>query len=211
MHAGECEKNPSYMSTNCGPACNTCHLIDINVRCPPLPDARPALRPGGLNKMFERIVKTAPGNVTEDQWTDDVKFLVNDLHTPRYTVTVHSRPSEEPATDVDPVLDKSLPPWVVTFDNFLTDEECETMIQMGYKYKYERSEDVGEEKHDGTFGSVQSSRRTSENAWCSSHGGCRDEEIPDRIHKRIGKVLDIPPENSEDFQILRYNKNQFYR
>ena len=77
----------------------------------------------------------------------------------------------------------------------LTEEECEAMIQIGYKYEYKRSEDVGEEKADGTFGSVQSSRRTSENAWCSSHTGCRAEELPERVHKRISMVLDIPPEN----------------
>ena len=145
--------------------------------------------------MFERIVKTAPGNTTEENWTDDVKKSMAELNTPPYTVTVHSRPSEEPATDVDPVLDKSLPPWVITFDNFMTEEECEAMVQIGYEYEYKRSEDVGEEKADGTFGSVQSSRRTSENAWCSSHAGCRSQALPERIHKRISMVLDIPPEN----------------
>jgi len=208
---GECEKNEAYMATNCGPACNTCHLIDITTRCPPLQDAKPALKPGDLNKMFERIVATAPGNTTADKYTPEVKKSMAELKTPPYTVTVHSRPSEESATDVDLVLDKSMPPWVVTFDDFMTDEECEAMIQLGHKYEYKRSEDVGAEKADGTFGSVQSSRRTSENAWCSSHGGCRDEEIPQRIHKRIADVLQIPAENSEDFQILRYEQNQFYK
>ena len=204
-HLGECEKNEAYMATNCGPACGTCNLIDINARCPPLDDPQPGLRPGQLNRMFERIVKNAPGNRTEDSLTDEEKKI------PRYTVTVHSRPSEEPATDVDVVNDKSLPPWVITFDNFMTDEECEAMIKIGYKYEYKRSEDVGEEKADGTFGSIQSERRTSENAWCSSHVGCREEEIPALIHKRIANVLQIPANNSEDFQILRYQKNQFYR
>jgi len=208
---GECDVNAAYMATNCGPSCNTCHLIDINARCPPIEDARPGLRPGSLNKMFERIIRTAPGNTTEDKWTDDVKKSITELQTPPYTVTVHSRPSEEPATDVDPVLDKSLPPWVVSFDNFMTEEECEAMIQLGHKYEYKRSEDVGEEKADGTFGSVQSTRRTSENAWCSSHGGCREEDIPTRIHERIARVLDIPADNSEDFQVLKYEKGQFYR
>lgn len=208
---GECEKNSAYMATNCGPACNTCHLIDINTRCPPLEDPKPGLRPGDLNKMFERIVSTAPGNTTADSYTDEVKRMVEELNTPLYTVTVHSRPSEEPATEIDAVADKSLPPWVITFDNFMTDEECEAMIQLGHKYEYKRSEDVGAEKADGTFGSVQSVRRTSENAWCSAHAGCRQEDIPDRIHKRIAEVLQIDANNSEDFQILRYEQNQFYK
>ncbi|CAB9526682.1 Probable prolyl 4-hydroxylase [Seminavis robusta] len=210
-YLGECDKNPAYMATNCGPACHTCHLIDIKTRCPRLEDARPGLQPGSLNKMFERIVRTAPGNNTENSWTNDIKRSMEELGTPPYTVTVHSRPSEEPATQVDPDLDKSLPPWVITFDNFMTEEECDAMIQLGYKYKYKVSEDVGAEKADGTFGSIQSKRGTSEKAWCSSRGGCREEEIPSRIHERIARVLDIPAQNSEDFQILRYEKNLSYR
>ena len=43
-------------------------MIDIETRCPPIPDAVPALKPGDLNKMFERIVEFAPGNRT---LTDD--------------------------------------------------------------------------------------------------------------------------------------------
>lgn len=210
-HIGECEKNEAYMATNCGPACHTCNLIDINARCPPLEDPEPGLKPGQLNRMFERIVATAPGNRTEDSLTAEEKKRMEELRIPRYTVTVQSRPSEEPATEVDLVVDKSLPPWVVTFDNFMTEEECEAMIQLGYKYEYKRSEDVGEQKADGTYGSVQSERRTSENAWCSHHAGCRDEEIPTLIHNRISEVMQIPANNSEDFQILRYRENQFYR
>jgi len=210
-YLGECEKNSAYMATNCGPACNTCHLIDIKTRCPPLEDPKPGLRPGALNKMFERIVATAPGNNTEDKWTDEVRKNVKENQTPLYTVHVHSRPSDEPATEVDPVMDKSLPPWVITFENFMTEEECEQMIALGHEYEYKRSEDVGEEKADGSFGAVQSSRRTSENAWCSTHVGCRERDLPTRLHNRIAEVLQIAPENSEDFQILRYEHNQFYR
>ena len=73
------------------------------------------------------------------------------------------------------------------------------------------SEDVGDIKFDGSHDSVQSERRTSENAWCSSSKGCRDEEIPTRLHQRMSAVLGIPPENSEDLQLLKYEKGQFYR
>lgn len=151
-YIGECEKNESYMAVNCGPACKTCHLIDIEARCPKLDNPRPALRPGHLNKMFERIVREAPGNRTADSFTEEEKALYEELKIPPYTVTVHSRPSEEPATEVSPVNDRSLAPWLITFDNFMTPEECKEMIEIGYKYEYKRSEDVGEQKHDGTYG-----------------------------------------------------------
>ena len=30
---GECEKNPSYMQTNCGPACQTCEVCRLSFSC----------------------------------------------------------------------------------------------------------------------------------------------------------------------------------
>ena len=98
-------------------------------RCPPLPeDTIPALQPGDLNKMFERIVKTAPGNRT---LSDEERDQLLDDGMTEYTVHVHSRPSEEPITEISVVSDKSLLPWVITFENFVTPEECATMIELG--------------------------------------------------------------------------------
>ena len=71
-------------------------------------------------------------------------------------------------------------------------------------------QDVGPVKFDGSHDSQQSKGRTSENAWCSVRQGCRQEEIPNRIHERIAEVLTIPAVNSEDLQILKYEVGQFY-
>jgi prolyl 4-hydroxylase len=158
--------------------------------------------------MFERIVATAPGNRT-DLTDADLEELA-DFKITNYTVTVHSRPSELPALEVSVVNDRSLPPWVITFDNFLTPEECDDMVQLGYKAGFKLSEDVGEEKVDGTVDSKKSSGRTSENAWCSSRSGCRDDDVAQRLHNRMSQVMRIPPENSEDLQLLRYEVGQFY-
>ena len=204
---GECEKNQAFMTTNCAPSCKTCHLIDMDARCPPLPDAIPALKPGDLNKMFERLVKTAPGNRT---LTDNERRELEEKNITEYTVTVHSRPSTSPAIEVSSVLDHSLPPWVITFDNFLTPEECQALIDIGYEYGYERSRDVGEVKFDGTFDGKESVGRTSENAWCSSLKGCREKEVIQRVMGRMSSIMGIPPENSEDLQILKYEIGQFY-
>eukprot|EP00934_Nitzschia_sp_Nitz4_P008287 Nitzschia sp. Nitz4//scaffold150_size53981//47623//49714//NITZ4_006687-RA/size53981-augustus-gene-0.35-mRNA-1//1//CDS//3329537101//8277//frame0 len=206
---GECEANQSYMKINCAPACKSCHLIDIKTRCPELPEdvAPPGLRPGDLNKMFERIVATAPGNRT---LTDDEKADLESDGMTEYLVHVISRPSDEPATEVSLENDKKLPPWLVTFENFLTPEECDTLIELGHLSGYKRSEDVGKENLDGTVGSVKSAGRTSENAWCSHKSGCRDDPTVVTVQNRISKVIGIPPENSEDLQMLRYELGQFY-
>lgn len=102
---------------------NNLHLVhnSISTRCPPRPDdAVPGLKPGDLNKMFERIVATAPGNRTLSE-EERTRLLQNNLT--EYTVNVLSRPSEEPATTVDLVNDKSMPPWVITLEDFVTPEE----------------------------------------------------------------------------------------
>lgn len=196
------------MTVNCAPACKTCNLIDIKNRCPPLVDAIPALHPGDLNKMFYRILRNAPGNRT---LTDDEKKELEITKTPIYTVNVHSRPGTDMVDSTSVAMDKSLPPWVITFDSFLTEEECEALIQLGHEHVYKRSEDVGALKFDGSFESIQNDRRTSENAWCSDHDGCRGKDVPTRVHQRIAIALNIPAVNSEDMQLLKYESGQFYR
>lgn len=205
---GECEANVAFMKIQCAPACKTCHLIDMANRCPELPDSVPALGPGDLNKMFERIVERAPGNRT---LSDEERQRLAKSEMTEYSVKVYSRPSDESATEVNIESDKKLPPWVITLDNFLTDEETDALIQHGYDEGYKRSEDVGAEKFDGTVDSRQSTGRTSENAWCTTRSGCREKPMPTRILNRISTVMGIPPENSEDFQILKYDVGQFYK
>ena len=201
--SGECTLNPSYMQVKCGPSCQSCHMIDINARCPPLAnDVKPALSPGDLNAMFERIVKTAPGNLTD---IEDIEENMTN-----YSVVVHSRPElfeGEPSRERD--LEE--PPWIITFEDFLTEEECKHLIKMGYDAEYERSRDVGTQQADGTYDARESSTRTSENAWCSERNHCRVDPVIQRVHDRIAKITGIPAENSEDFQILKYEVGQFYR
>ena len=195
---GECEQNIAYMHGNCAPSCMVCHLSQDSMDppyCPPRDDTtmKAALHPGDLNEMFLRIVQEAPGN-RSNVVLDDSRAMV----TPNYTVHIHSQPDTSRS-------DASTPPWVITLDHFLTEEECTVMIQLGFKYEYERSI----EKVEGTYDDIQSDYRTSENSWCSSQRGCRNETIPTRLHQRMADVLSIPPENSEDIQILKYEVGQY--
>lgn len=204
---GECDANKAYMKTKCAPSCQTCEMIDINARCPPLgDDAKPGLLPGGLNAMFERILETAPGNQTEDD------FQIQEGMT-NYTVHVHSRPGpyENGEDVISKLRDDVQPPWLITFDNFISEEDCKHIIDLGYKSNYERSEDVGELLADGSNDSKRSLSRTSENAWCSYRNDCRNDTIVQKIHDRIGTVTGIPSNYSEDFQMLKYEPGQFYR
>jgi prolyl 4-hydroxylase len=216
-HLGECEKNRAYMVTNCAPSCGTCHLIDMENRCPKLVNPHPALGKGGINRMFESIVRDAPGNLTKDQLTPDLRRKLQEINVTEYSVVVHSRPTTAAGTgsggadDLTAATDRSRPPWVVTLEDFLTPEECDALIQLGHKHLYKRSEDVGERKFDGTHGSVQSERRTSENAWCSDREGCRSQDVVVKVFSRIEAVIGIPANHSEDLQLLKYEPGQYYR
>ena len=146
------QRNPNFWFPQ------TCDMIDIKARCPPLgDDVRPGLLPGELNAMFERIVATAPANQTDEN------FVIEEGMT-NYSVHIHSRPRplEEGEKLISKDRDLNTPPWIITFENFITEEECKHLIEMGRKSNYERSEDVGKILPDGTYDSVKSSTRTSE-------------------------------------------------
>jgi len=118
------------MKLACAPACGTCDLIDFGARCPPLsPDVQPALRPGELNQMFERIVSTAPGNVTNVEEQERLVDFWDGL--PPYSVKILSKPDENHPSEISIKLDKASPPWLITFDGFLTDDECDKLIEIG--------------------------------------------------------------------------------
>ncbi len=185
---GECDANPGYMLTKCAPVCNTCHLLDFSVRCPTDPNAVDAWKAGDLNKMFERIVDG------DDSDTYDVKVL--------------SRPTYPPGVNAEDA-DFQIGPWVVTVDNFLTENECDTLIKLGDVEGYARSEDVGKELFDGSFDSVQSSSRTSWNAWCQNE--CYEDPTAKDVMDKIEKITMIPEPNSENLQLLRYHEGQFYK
>lgn len=181
---GECEANPSYMQLHCPPVCETCDLLDISTRCPKDPNVVDAMGPGDLNKMFERIVAEEKG------------------------VTILSRPdyaegdNEENAT-------YNIGPWIVTVDDFISDEECDRLIELGGNAGYERSTDVGKQKFDGTFDAVQSKTRTSANAWCTD--ACFKDPLVKSALASIERLTGVPDINSEYLQLLKYQKGQFYR
>jgi len=189
---GECEKNPAYMKINCAPVCHTCEELDYNVRCPRDPNATNALQPGDLHRMFERIVQ-------------------DESIAQRFNVTIHSRPYIEGHEGIygRPLAEGQIDgPWVVTFENFLSEEEANRMIELGFEEGYERSTDIGGYKFDGTIEPMVKEGRTSTNAWCGDE--CNTDPVTKLISERIEQVTGIPETNSEHLQILRYEEGQFY-
>jgi prolyl 4-hydroxylase len=119
----------------------------------------------------------------------------------------HSITTDSKYAPYAPVI-LSQDPWVVQLDNFTTAEECQTLIDLGATLGYQRSEDVGETKFDGTVQGIQSEGRTSTNAWCSE--ACETDPVTQRVVERIQDLIGIPQANYEFLQLLRYEVGQFY-
>jgi len=91
-------------------------------------------------------------------------------------------------------------PLVLTMEDCLTEEECEHMISIS-KPLMKKSL-----VSDGKKG-VESAGRTSDNAWIQ-HG---HDEITKSIGEKIAKIVGMPLENAEAFQVIYYDTNAEYR
>jgi len=163
-------------------------LKHVETRCPLDPEAKDALEPGDLNKMFERIV--------------------TDPYYKQFEPVVLSRPDYAPG-DTPETADYKIGLWMVMFENALSDEEADRLIELGGVRGYERSSDVGVEKEDGTFTQNVNKGRTSTNAWCTDE--CYTDPVAVTVMDRIANITGIPETNSENLQLLRYEKTQHYQ
>ena len=176
------------MEKHCAPVCESCHQLTVETRCPIDPNAPIAWTPGALDEMFTNIT-----TLTENQ---------------KYAPKVLSRPTVLEGDD-EATIDYKLGPWVVLLDNFVSDEECTRLIELGSNAGYKRSADVGKRKPDGTFEHDVNDGRTSLNAWCQDD--CYADPISKDVIYRIGNVTGIPDENQEYLQLLQYEVGQYYR
>jgi len=93
-------------------------------------------------------------------------------------------------------------PWVVTFSNFVSDDEAAAFIDTT-SHHFERS----------LSGDQVSPVRTSQQAWCQPHitDACVKDPLVRAVHERVVNVTGVPIENAEFFQVLRYEPGQFYK
>jgi hypothetical protein len=227
---GGCDRSPGWMIVHCCESCDTQlnarELLDPRKRCSKeqLKTPENVWGPGDLNKLFSG-------------WATDEKMKKT------YGLQVVSSPEPEKyGATWENAKDGS--PWVVVFDNFLTDDEVRDLIRGGELEGYERSTDQGAISDLGEMEKVVSKTRTSANSWCmhkcSRLTGVQSatkkiEEITGFVSYIIfcemlfairrfshhhslyltAYILysgeSIPEVNYESFQLLKYEKNQFYR
>ncbi len=195
-----------FMVSECAPACQSCEefitdeIAEVVKKCMP-DESTNIFKPGDLNKMFLRIV----GESEEGE----------DAVVPKSAVKVLSRPSHPRGFTGkdDDATEYVLGPWVVTLDNFLSDEECDHLIELGKKRGYERStldeeKDYDEEELEKERNG-EDAYRTSQNTWCEDE--CYDHHMTQKIIERLSNATGIPDLYAEHLQLLSYVPGQYYK
>jgi prolyl 4-hydroxylase len=93
-------------------------------------------------------------------------------------------------------------PRVVVVGSFLSDQECDALVEMAQS-RLSRSETVDSD----TGGSAIHGARTSEGMFFQR----QETELIERIEKRIESFLEWPLERGEGIQVLRYRAGAEYR
>ena len=91
-------------------------------------------------------------------------------------------------------------PLVLTIENCLTQEECNHMIRISMPFM--KKSLVSNDKKG-----IESQGRTSSNAWIQHN----HDEVTNSIGEKIAKIVGIPLENAEAFQVIYYDTNAEYR
>ena len=91
-------------------------------------------------------------------------------------------------------------PFVGVYDNIINDEECNHFIKISKK-NLKRA--LVSDNNSGYI----SKGRTGSNTWISHNF----DEITKKVGERIAKIVGLPLENAESFQIIHYDKEQEYK
>ena len=137
----------------------------------------------GRELIANRTVARAPGgSLPEPDLTQSPTFIqTSDRRVDILTVVKHPR--------------------VVVFGNLLSDDECESLIELAQP-KLSRSQTVDNQ----TGGEEINSARTSDGTFFTRS----ENPVCDRVEKRLAELLNWPFENGEGLQVLRYRSGAQY-
>lgn len=217
-----CDANPLYMKEHCAPACKSCDfIIERKEICGLAPDSSlDAIKPGGMTKLFEDMIYA--GN----RMGFDPKVLSRPLK--MYNDTSENKSDKTAASSCEKDLtnpcDMADGPWVITLENFLSDQEISSLLDWGEAMNYERSQAGGKSmmrqfvthspivrtnQRLQMYSDIVSPSRTSAHSWCTDE--CYQDEIVVRIRERVEAITGIPSANYECMQLLKYQVGQFYK
>ena len=168
-HSGDCGRNAEFMTERCPAACMDCESgLSYSVRCSFDPQTPGIWRAGDLNAMFVR--------------------LSNSPEAVEYNPLVISRPIFDP----NPKFDEKDGPWIVLLDNFLSEDETETLLELVEDIDYE---------------SVMEENESFDVWFCDDE--CRESEIVATVEERLESLIGVPAQHSELFTFFKYDEGSF--
>jgi prolyl 4-hydroxylase len=166
--------------------CQACDSLIVDSQCRRDPNGVDAWGPGGAYRMFERIL----------------------VEHAQYDVRVLSRPYYAPGDTAETATYK-LGPWIITLENFLSDEEADHMVALGETEGYVKTAYRTEEQEaDEEF--INNLQHTAAVVYCQSQN-CYYDPIHQRILERMSNITFLPKANHEFFQMIRYNEGQWFK
>lgn len=178
--AGMCTDKVVYMLNSCPLACQVCDRTEKFHRCTGKrhPHENAAFEKGGIDEMFKEI--------KGGKWDEyGPKFLT------------------EPSSDDDG--GGADDPYLVRFENFLTDAEADALIDIGNKLGW-RPSAVDEAEFGSGNPTKESPRRTSSSAVCPPGHPCEGQDVYKTVMGRISAVIGgVPTDYFESMEMVRYN------
>jgi len=214
------EDDIRWMQEKCSPACQSCMTKEYWWECGATDDMEDAIEVGGIVSMFEKVIDSYPRDqITVLSFPPSRKEFLESRHLnvaeikPAVDWSTHYSTFEEwmeKGKEWVGDLDHEKP-WVLTLDNFITDEEADFLVDQGHKLGFEQSTKVGElddydveSEHKG----VVDEGRTSRNTFCDD--ACYDHPITKRIMEKMSLLTGLPKANSESLQLLKYEVGEHY-
>ncbi|KAK1735935.1 prolyl 4-hydroxylase alpha subunit-like protein [Skeletonema marinoi] len=165
-----------------------CSEVDVKLNCGP--------SCGSCMYLDENVrcggtIEQLPNALSAGSIDKMFKRIVRD-----YDVQILSQPTQE--------QDK---PWIVTIDDFVSDEEINLILDYGQKTGYEQAGEVYSGNHAAP---AKTQKRTSETSWCGFQFGdtCFEEPLIKGLLNRVYNVTHVPIPNFNEMQILRYQPGQ---
>jgi len=135
-----CDDNPSFMKQSCSAACRSCdYVLSMKSSCAPDPNGVDAIEAGGMDELFERMLRVAK----ENEWQP----------------TVLSRPpSGDVSASGEHTENIADGPWVITLENFLSQNGIDALLDWGAKNGFEEIK----------VGNMVIQDVTSSHLWCEA-------------------------------------------
>lgn len=166
--------------------CQACDSLVVDEKCRRDPNGVDAWKPGDLNRMFEKIL------VQHNYF--DIRVLQRPYYAPG--------DKKENAT-------YQIGPWIITLEDFLTDEEADHMAALGESEGYAKtSYRTAEQESDEEF--MKGLQHTASVIYCQSPR-CYNDPVHQAILGRMSNVTFLPKENHEFFQMIRYHEGQWFK